>query len=354
MVSCPDAERASAAFPKGQRRWNKGRFMLDYTYYTFEDYIAYARENGLAEEWEAWAREEGLVEEYVASAQDYGLAWEESGVDWLVAAAVDLWEMSADKEKEDREAAAWVREVQETLAPLPRVHFEALFGGAEGLVLELVHGDTADGVGAVGTTLRMRADGALDMWGGVGPESTFGLEVVKKSPTLQVRLRGFTGAYLQGSGSELGFWPWNDATWVEEPVVLEVLPRDAPHPVISLATKGGCILGTFAPRRVELAGHARVAGGPKADSPLKARLKAAAQRAVEADPGVQGKRRHLQDSNCKLYSFQQMLIHFQRLFQLKDEDAMEFTRTTWRHACAPEPEPAWQIVAAQKMEDVEM
>jgi len=328
----PEPMEQQQEFPEGLRRWGRGRWRNDFTYYTFQDYMGFVTKMGKTED--------------------------DRGNKGTFAIALNLWNRSKDKKEDERETAVFVDKVKAQLESLQHIPIETLANGAEGVVFQLVQSEEPKHAGAAGSTLRSRKCCKLDVWGGIGPESVFGVEVVKQSPTLQVRLRSFTGQYLESRGGVLGFFgrAVDEAQDGGDGIqVIEVLPRDAPVPVAILATKGGRLVGTFAPRRINSFDQVAVAGGPLPAPGMQARLVAAAQQAAEAEPTLMGRRRHLQDSKQIFYSFPEMVLHFQRLYKLQEAAALELARAIWLHACTPEPEPAWAVVAdATLIEDVEM
>merc|ERR1711972_899949 len=63
-------------------------------------------------------------------------------------------------------------------------------------------------------------------------------------------------------------------------------------------------------------------------------LKQAANEALAQDSSLRGLRRHKQDPFMHYYSFEEMLLYVQKLYQLDIVGAMEMTRSMWKHACA--------------------
>jgi len=303
----------------GRRRYPHGEYKDDDKYWSFEEYVAFCESKGLTKqdpqgEWTAWA------------------------------AALDMWHNSVDEEVEDSQA----QEMAAMISQLPAAPLEDLLQAfPSALLLQAAGGREAVnlvGPKAGGGCLRTRVDGIADCWGGVGPKSLMSIEVIKTVPSLQANLRCFTGGLLRVTGEatlDFGGFPEHDDG---EGTVFELLPRAGSLPLLTIAAKGGALLGTFVPR-LPPAYLVKNVIGVTTPQALKDKLVAEATRLKEQDPCYRGRRRHKQDSSMRYYPFEEMLLYVQKTFQPDGSGALDLTRAIWLHACVSEvEEEAWSMV----------
>lgn len=285
----------------GYRRWGQGALKYDMTYYTYADYLEYVKEQGIEHD-------------------QYGNPGYE-------AAAKDLWSRSVKKEDEE----AWL--INKRVNDIQKLEYMALddfMQGCDEVILEL-----KQDLASSGNSLMMQEDCSAAFKGGAGPRTVLGIEVVTHSPTLQVRIRGWTGAYLRALPGTMDF-----RGSLEDGTVFEVLPRDCPVPFVTIGIKDGAAIGTFAPRV------------PKSSSlkwwAWRQSLMDAASKLLEK-PEYQGRKRHPRDTSGNHYTFKEWVAFVQEWGWggPVENGVLVLAQSLWTNECVGESEKEWDMVEPQ-------
>lgn len=299
----------------GKRRFARGSQLYDMTYYSFDEFLKFVTEIGFTK-----VDEEGLETNY--------------------AAALYMWNKSIDQEKEE----VYIETLKMAIRKIPLASLND-FARDSCFLLELAHPGGLEIPGHIGFCLQLSDRGNVDFWGEASFESVIGIEVIKTCPH-QVRLRAHTGGYLRIMDGYLDFGGLESD---DEATIFELFPRDGDTPLVTIAPKGGAVLGTFIPRKPPQKLLAAGLCALHRPSPgMLELLDRAAQEATAKDLSLTGKRRHKQDAHMRYYSFKGFLLYVQKLYQLDVPAAVDMTRAMWKYACvgeeADDEDQMWNMV----------
>jgi len=289
-------------------------------YYCFQDFVQFCAQEGFEK-----PQEDGT--------------WSARG------GALELWADCVDEAEEEELMRRQAEEVQ----ALPALSFEALAVGASpSVMLQSVPGALAlpPGPAKCGGCLSVGTHGTADCWGGVSTRSALTVEVLAAfPPSYKARIRCFSGGLLRLVGSEVHF----HGSEADDPdtTTFELLPRDfgIGRTVLTIAAKGGAIVGTFEahvpPPELTLH-HVGVVSPEECIRQLRVR----ACEAIQADPTLQGRRRHMQDVSEHYYGFEDVVLWAAQMYRCGTEaDALELAQALWKFACICEAEDqVWTVV----------
>jgi len=285
----------------GYRRWGQGALKYDMTYYTYADFLDYVKEKGIDHD--------------------------QFGNPGFEAAAKDLFKRAVTKEQEE----SWlINKRANDIQKLDFMPLDEFMQGSEEVILELKQDLTSSG-----NSLMMQEDCTAAFKGGSGPRTVLGIEVVTHAPTMQVRIRGWTGAYLRALPGAMDFRGSN-----EDGTIFEVLPRDCPVPLVTIGIKDGGAIGTFAPRI------------PKSSSlkwwAWRQNLMNSASALME-QPEYQGRKRHPRDTSGNHYTFKEWVAFVQEWGWggPVENGALVLAQSLWINECVGESEGEWDMVEPQ-------
>jgi len=300
---------------EGRRRykWSSGA-----VYYSFQEFVQFCAQQGFEK-----PQEDG--------------SWSARG------GALELWADGVDEAEEEEMLCRQAEEVQ----ALPALSFEALAVGASPSVLLLRLPLGLPSPSKCGGCLRVGAHGTADCWGGLSTRSALTVEVLAAfPPSYKARIRCFSGGLLCFLvGNEVHF----RGSEADDPdtTTFELLPRDfgTGRTVLTVAAKGGSIVGTFAAHTPppELTIHHVFVVSPE-ESLRQLRVRAC--EAIQADPTLQGRRRHMQDVSEHYYGFEDVVLWAAQMYRCASEsDALELAQALWKFACICEAEDqVWTVV----------
>lgn len=280
----------------GKRRWGRGAYKHDRTYYTFEEFVAFFEHMGIRTPTDI----EGGGSSYDA--------------------ALGFWQHCIDEEEE-------LSALKRKLSALPLASLEDL-RCARWCCLELQHMGSPELRGHPGCALRVFNTGA-EYLGGGGWRSEVYIRPLSREPSCtSFALQAHTGGCLRVVGPDVDFNGSFDEFQMEETSVFKLQPCVGGAFAIIAQCNPGRLLGTFLIRKLP--------GASADEDTLEESFTASlemAQAAVEANTELQGRRCHKQDRTKSYYSFEDFLIWVQKTFQLEADDAMTFAISIWRHGC---------------------
>jgi len=240
------------------------------------------------------------------------------------AAALRLWKRGIDKELEEAEFQAELQRRAASVGELEYLPLEELKSGTA-VVLEKYNGVT----GACGNSLRATKSGWADFHGGSSWPSVVIAEI--SSDEKLARFRSLNGGYLRHFEHEYIDFRGT----IQDGIDFEVLGRTSPTPLLTLAVPGGQAIGTFVPRRSTILWWR----GPLIEE---------TRMAVAAEPTLEGRRRHKEDPNGKLYTFEELVLYGdgRGWGGPITNGALALARLVWENSCVPEGYVVRQVLPA--------